>query len=197
MQRPDIAKLVSEAPTPKEAKRVASQLKTREHSDDLAKWDKIKLSVMSFILRVKWNCCDKFKQALLQTEGMTIAEATSCTFWGVGVAPNLAQQTKSSKFLGSNHMGKLQMSLRVEVSQEGILRDNGELTLPPKPSYIQTPEATDTTMFNASPEMSFTTEVTMTLSETPTSPQAAPSQDKEDHANEVIVSTGSSLLTSH
>ena len=39
------------------------------------------LSVMEYISRVKWNCCAKFRQALLSTEGMVIAEATSCDYW--------------------------------------------------------------------------------------------------------------------
>ena len=75
----------------------------------------------------------------MQTEGMTIAEATSCTFWGVGVAPNLAQQTKVSKFLGSNNMGKLQMALRQEASRDGVLNGNDEMPLSAKPSYTTHP----------------------------------------------------------
>ena len=77
----------------KEAKQLASQLKTGEFTDQLARLAKIKGSVMNFILRIKWNYCTEFRQALQSTEGMVVAEATSCTFWGVGVAPNLAQHT--------------------------------------------------------------------------------------------------------
>ena len=36
----------------------------------------------------------------MSTSGMTIAEATMDSFWGVGVAPNMAQETKPAKFLG-------------------------------------------------------------------------------------------------
>ena len=67
--------------------------------------------------------------------GLVIAEATSCDYWGVGVAPNLAQHTKASKFLGRNHMGKIQIALRCHVSQPDILNDNSEITLPIKPVY--------------------------------------------------------------
>ena len=66
---------------------------------------------------------------------MVIAEATSCDYWGVGIARNLAQHTKASKFLGRNHMGKIQMALRCHVSQPDILNDNSEITLPMKPVY--------------------------------------------------------------
>ena len=41
-----------------------------------------------------------------------IAEATKDDFWGVGVAPNLAEHTKLSKFLGLNQLGRLHMTLR-------------------------------------------------------------------------------------
>ena len=85
MKRHDIANAIINAPTPKEAKQIASQLKTDEFTDQLARWAKIKVCVMDFILRIKWNCCTKFRQALQSTEGMVVAEATSCTFWGVGV----------------------------------------------------------------------------------------------------------------
>ena len=66
---------------------------------------------------------------------MVVAEATSDDFWGVGVAPNLAQHTKPTKFLGQNHMGKLQMALRCHVAQPGVLNDDGEIALPLKPEY--------------------------------------------------------------
>ena len=47
---------------------------------------------------------------------MTIAEATQDTFWGVGVAPNLAQETSRGKFIGDNHLGRLLMGLRDYVA---------------------------------------------------------------------------------
>ena len=135
LQRKDIAQQVLDAASSKKAKQVTAQLKAPEHCVRLAEWDTINLSVMAFIMKVKWNQCAKFRQAILSTEGMTICEATSCDYWGVGVAPNLAQYTKPSKFLGKNHMGKLQMALRIHVSQNGILNEKDEMVLPTKPSY--------------------------------------------------------------
>ena len=135
LQRKDIAQQVLDAASPKEAKQVAAQLKAPEYCARLAEWDTIKLSVMALTMKVKWNQCAKFRQAILSTEGMTICEATSCDYWGVGVAPNLAQNTKPSKFLGQNHMGKLQMALRIQIAQNGILNEKDEMVLPPKPSY--------------------------------------------------------------
>ena len=72
---------------------------------------------MENALKLKWNSCAKFRQALMQTSGMTIAEATQDTFWGVGVAPNLAHETRSSKFIGDNHLGRLLMGICYYVTQ--------------------------------------------------------------------------------
>ena len=74
--------------------------------------NKIKIDGMSKILRAKWNCSGRFRQTLMSTARLTIAEATHDTYWGVGVAPNLAQYTNPSKFLGLNKLGKCLMSLR-------------------------------------------------------------------------------------
>ena len=122
---------------PREAKQVAAQLKSPEHSRNLAKWTRIKVSVMAFILKVKWNQCAKFRQPLISTEGRTICEETSCDYWGVGVAPNLAQYTEPSQFLGENNMGKLQMALRLYVSWDGVLNDKDQMVLPCKPSLYR------------------------------------------------------------
>ena len=73
---------------------------------------------MRKILRAKWNCSGRFRQTLMATSNLTIAEATSDTFWGVGVAPNLALHTKPAHFLGLNQLGKLLMDLRNDVHDQ-------------------------------------------------------------------------------
>ena len=83
----------------------------------MASWIKIKVSVMERALKLKWNCCSKYRQTLMSTESMVIAEATQDDFWGVGVAPNLAEHTKPSKFLGHNQLGRLHMTLCDIVSE--------------------------------------------------------------------------------
>ena len=76
--------------TPRQAKELVTKLKTEVHHDYLASWTRIKVSVMERDLKLKWNSCSRYRQALMSTEGMVIAEATKDDFWGVGVAPNLA-----------------------------------------------------------------------------------------------------------
>ena len=114
--RPDLAHKVIEAQTPKLAKQIAAELKGRISPDHLGKWLSKRILVMENALKLKWNSCAKFRHALMQTSGMTIAEATQDTFWGVGVAPNLAQETRRGKFIGDNHLGRLLMGLRDYVA---------------------------------------------------------------------------------
>ena len=111
----DLAGNIYSAETPREAKWIAAQL---DQHDRMAEWSKIRVDTMRKILHAKWNCSGRFRQTLMSTSNMTIAEATSDIFWGVGVAPNLALHTKPSKFLGSNHLGKLLMDLRRKVDEQ-------------------------------------------------------------------------------
>ena len=61
---------------------------------------------------LKFQSCELFRTRLLDCKDKIIAEATSDTFWGVGVAPNIAIFTNPDKFLGCNVLGNLLMNLR-------------------------------------------------------------------------------------
>ena len=84
---------------------------------------------MEETLKLKWNCCGKFRQALMATMGTTIAEATQDTFWGVGVAPNLAEETDPNHFLGFNQLGRILMSMRCYVAERELYKNNQEYEL--------------------------------------------------------------------
>ena len=109
LNRSDLADRIISSDSPREAKTLACILNCDR---GMANWDKIKIDAMSKILRAKWNCSGRFRQTLMSTARLTIAEATQDTYWGVGVASNLAQYTNPSKFLGQNKLGKCLMSLR-------------------------------------------------------------------------------------
>ena len=108
----NLAESIYSASSPHEAKTIAAQLISH---NNMADWLKINVDVMRKILRAKWNCSGRFRQTLMSTSGMTIAEATSDMFWGVGVAPNLALHTKPNKFLGRNQLGRSLMELRDNI----------------------------------------------------------------------------------
>ena len=105
----DAAEKVHAAPNAKAAKDIASDLKAKLTAPILAGWIKTRVLVMEETLKLKWNCCGKFRQALMATMGTTIVEATQDTFWGVGAAPNddLAEETDSNHFLGFNQLGRI------------------------------------------------------------------------------------------
>ena len=62
--RTNIAQQVLDAASPRKAKKVAAQLKSPEQSTNLVKCTAIKVSLMAFILKVKWNKYAKFRQTL-------------------------------------------------------------------------------------------------------------------------------------
>ena len=110
-------------------------LKTDENT---TKWDNIR--VMVYILHAKWNCYERFRQTLMSTAGMAVAEATQDMFWGVGAAPNLVQQTKPGKFLGENQLGKVLHRIRTQVDQLTPINNSSHdyivLDMPAPPSEL-------------------------------------------------------------
>ena len=128
LKHDDLANLIYTTETPREVKVLSDKLNKHER---MAEWTNIKVDFMRKILRAKWNCSGRFRQTLMATSNMTIAEATSDTFWGVGVAPNLALHTKPGHFLGSNQLGKLLMDLRNDVhDQDPSSIDDVSFSLP-------------------------------------------------------------------
>ena len=76
-----------------------------------------KVSTWRGHFKLKCNCCSKYRQALMSTGVMVIAEATQDNFWGVGVALSIARHTQPFKFLGVNQLGRLHITLRDIVSE--------------------------------------------------------------------------------
>ena len=72
----------------------------------------VKILAMKCVLVAKFQSCELFRTRLLDCKDKIIAEATSDTFWGVGVAQNIAIFTNPDKFLGCNVLGNLLMNLR-------------------------------------------------------------------------------------
>ena len=107
-KRPDLAQRVYEA------KDIAMALKTDENA---IKWDNIKVRVMEYILHAKWNCCEWFRQTLMSTAGMTVAEATQDVLGGRCCTQPCATNQNQIKFLGENQLGKVLHRIRTQVEQ--------------------------------------------------------------------------------
>ena len=141
----DLAKQVFSAEIPHDAKAVASRVNCDVR---MAEWDKIRIDAMSKILKLKWNSSGRFRQTLMSTSNLTIAEATSDMFCGVDVAPNLALHTNSKTFLGQNHLGKCLMELRANVHDQNPTSIN-DLSFNLSPLSVQA-HSTDSSIVNPS-----------------------------------------------
>ena len=99
-ERPDLAQEFIKAQGPKFTKQIAAELKSQIPPETLADWCTARLIVMQDVQKPKRSSCSKFRHALMATIGLVVVEAAQDSFWGLGVAPNLAQETRRDKFIG-------------------------------------------------------------------------------------------------
>ena len=144
--RADLAELVLKASTPREAKSIASEIKSDDPSSN---WNLMKYEVMREVLQAKIESSPKFKQELLDSNDQLLVEASATdTFWGSGLTYNLSLTTLPDKFPGKNMLGKLLMQLRAEVraqqlitktAPEAVPKESSSMTLAPPESEISVP----------------------------------------------------------
>jgi len=117
---PDLAQEVLCVPSAAEAKAVAQRVPPHLHRD----WHSIKSSVMRAILHAKADCCAQFKQALLDSGDRRIVEAVrGDTYWSSGLTPIFAASTKPEYYPGSNQLGSILESVRIDLMKEALLFD--------------------------------------------------------------------------
>lgn len=98
---PDIFRMILEAPSPHEAKKLAARARKRQDPE----WESKKLEVMEALLREKLKRHPYVAKKLLQTSGHTIYEDSPYdSYWGIGKDGS-----------GENHLGKLWSKLRAEL----------------------------------------------------------------------------------
>ena len=114
--REDLAEKVVQYKTPKEAKTIASCVKSADSS-----WDDIKYIVMKDVLISKLRSNSGFKDALLLPEDKILVEALANTFWGCGLPYNIAITTNPLHYPGLNKLGKLLMELCSEILNNPFL----------------------------------------------------------------------------
>ena len=81
--REDLAEMVVQCKTPKEAKTIASSVKSADSS-----WDDIKYNVIKDVLISKLRTNSRFRDALLLSEDKILVEALSDNFLGCGLPYN-------------------------------------------------------------------------------------------------------------
>jgi len=93
---------ISKLQTPGEAKRAGRKVKLRED------WEKIKLEVMEFLVRLKFKNYIDLKNELLATDNAELIEGNwwNDRFWGI------------CKGRGENNLGKILMKVRDELRED-------------------------------------------------------------------------------
>ena len=100
--------------TPKQAKEIAMQIP----NDMLVQWHEQKCDVMYRILVAKAKCCDRFKEALIDSRNKLIYEGSVDSIWGVGMPGYYAKNTHPDFLWGSNVLGNILMKIRDEILAE-------------------------------------------------------------------------------
>lgn len=118
LNRPDVAENVKKATSSKQAKQVVE-----ESNIELANWNLSRDECMHKVLNAKLESCKEFRTALINSGEKCIAEATSDTYWGCGLAPNIAKNTKKENFPGKNVLGQILMKMRDNIILEINLKE--------------------------------------------------------------------------
>lgn len=102
---------VMAATTPLQAKRIADQIKPTQA------WQHQREEAMRKVLREKFGQNPMLAEKLLQTGNLTLNEATTNTFYGIGVSLH-SREIKDKSYKGLNKLGKALMALRTELRPE-------------------------------------------------------------------------------
>ncbi len=118
---PEIQKMIVEQRSPMTAKMRSKPYRRDSRTD----WDRVRVKVMRWCLRIKLvqHSC-KFKDLLLSTDSRSIVEESQKDdFWG-------AKPTEDGTLIGTNVLGRLLMELREEVKKGKEIVCVSPLTIP-------------------------------------------------------------------
>lgn len=105
-------KEIVDAPTPDDCSKFGRKVKN--FNPDI--WNQKSLETMHACLFAKFVQNEKFKQQLLSTKDMIIAEADpDGLFWGTGIAEDDPKIQDPSTWPGENQLGKLLMKVRSDL----------------------------------------------------------------------------------
>ena len=108
-----VAEAIFKAKSPLEAKKLAAQIKGQNPS-----WHTKKYGVMDQVIRAKANSSPTFRKFLIDTGDKILCEGREDHYWGTGLNYNLTISTKSDFWPGENNLGKILMTLRLELQQQ-------------------------------------------------------------------------------
>ena len=84
----DLADHIRKAKDGKEALKLAREI----HEDEA--WNLVQVNVMTSLINEKVKSCLEFRNALIESKGYTLAEATSHPFWASGLGPEMTEKKK-------------------------------------------------------------------------------------------------------
>lgn len=121
---PEVQKKILDQTSPMTAKMVGKPYRDDSRPD----WDRVRVKIMRWVLRLKlamhWS---KFSELLLSTGNRPIVEdSRKDAFWG-------AMQTDPQTLVGMNVLGRLLMELREEIKRGGELR---RVDVPAIPDFL-------------------------------------------------------------
>ena len=102
----DPADQIRKAKDGKEAQKLAREIR----EDDA--WNLVQVNVMTSLINEKVKSHLEFRNALIESKGYTLAEATSHPFWTSGLGPEMTLCTPPERYPGLNMLGKILMDER-------------------------------------------------------------------------------------
>ena len=97
----DLADQIRKAKDGKEALKLAREV----HEDEA--WNLFQVNVMTSLINEKVKSCQKFRNALIELKGYTLAEATSHPFWASELGPEMTLCPPPERYPGLNMLGKI------------------------------------------------------------------------------------------
>ena len=113
--KPELAEWIHQAPHAGHAKRLSKDI-----ADDETRWawEEENTAVMEHLLGIKANQCTIFKQCLLESKDLVIAEATPSKLWGTGFSVYVTERTSQEYWTGKNLLGAMLTDLAQQLSSE-------------------------------------------------------------------------------
>ena len=156
--REDLAEKVISTKFPIDAKNIAAEIKS---DDPNSHWNVIKYDVMREVLQAKIDSSATFRDALLDTGDMKLAEGREDMIWGSGLTFSHTITTKPEYWPGSNKLGSILESLRSMLrSASPDVEVKGRSAAAESKIETSTPASTSTTSSVGTEATSSATEAT-------------------------------------
>jgi len=105
-----LAQQIISATFPAKQKYLGDKVKVDEET-----WKKTRLIEMYNAGKAKYVQNDKLKEYLLATGSLSLGEASTDSFWGIGSTLQNPQSLDAAIWAGNNHLGKILIRVRYEL----------------------------------------------------------------------------------